>query len=106
MTSAPYQFFAGAWSPLDKAQSLLSAGSAFVRNAGFIVLLSVIAAKHCALNAMPLTALNGGDAVSAIARHIGLTRWWPKRATMPLFFCLFGAFISWALAIVVYVLST
>ena len=106
MASAPYQFFAGALSPFDQAQRLISAGRTFIQNSGFLAVLSVVAAKLCALNAMPLTYLNGGDAVAAIGRHIRLTRWWPKQAALLLYFVLCGTFLLWVLAIVSYALST
>ncbi|GAA5172825.1 site-2 protease family protein [Viridibacterium curvum] len=105
MAATPYQFASGALSPFDQAKSLISAASAFISSAGFLALLSVVAAKNCALNAMPLTALNGGDALAAIGRSTGLIRWWPRKATLLLFFVLLSAFISWGIGIASYAIA-
>lgn len=106
MASTPYQFFAGALSPFGTAQELIRRGGAFVQQSGFLALLSVVAAKHCVLNALPFPALNGGYAMAAIADHAGLARWWPRQATSLLILVFCGAILSWGVAIVSYVLPT
>jgi len=106
MVSTPYQFFAGALSPFGTAQELIRRGAAFAQQSSFLALLSVVAAKHCTLNALPFPALNGGYAMAAIGQHAGLARWWPRQATLLFMLVFSAAILSWGIAIISYVLPT
>ncbi|MDQ0073087.1 membrane-associated protease RseP (regulator of RpoE activity) [Variovorax boronicumulans] len=60
------QIVAGALGPLSTAQALLEGTRASVVQYGFVSLLGLVAAKLAALNLLPLSATNGGQALLAL----------------------------------------
>lgn len=102
LADAPLQFLAGAISPLDAAQDLLRSMSAYSRSASFTSLLAMVAAKMAAINLLPFPVCNGGAAVAAIARALGIHKFWPPAATRALVFSFVGVLGSWLVAVLVY----
>lgn len=101
----PAQLLAGAVSPFGDAQTLLREAADAVRSSSFAVLLALIAAKVAAFNLLPLPMLNGGAAVAALGRRLGLARHWPPAATHALI-CVYLALAAlWALALGGYLLG-
>lgn len=99
------QIVTGGLSPLSTAQPLI-AGASHIATLGFLPLLGVLAAKFAALNLLPLTVMNGGQALLALldpAPH-ETPRW--KQMLMQWSVWLFIALaFSWAVAIGFFVLG-
>lgn len=101
----PAQLLAGAVSPFGDAQAVLREADHAVRSSSLAVLLALMAAKVAALNLLPLPMLNGGAALAALGRRLGLARHWPPAATHALI-CVYLALVAlWALALGVYLLG-
>lgn len=62
------QILHGALAPLSTAQALLGDGETFAHTHGFAPVFALFALKLCAFNLLPFAALNGGQALLAIAR--------------------------------------
>lgn len=102
LADAPLQLLAGAISPLDAAQDLLHRISAYSQSTSFTSLLAMVAAKMAAINLLPFPACNGGAAVGAIARALGVHKFWPSTATRALLLSLAGLLGSWLVAVLAY----
>jgi membrane-associated protease RseP (regulator of RpoE activity) len=96
------QLFVGMASPTADAHRLLHDALAFARSAPFVLLLGTVAAKLAAINLLPLPALNGGVALAALARPLGLDRAWPAAATTALMLVWLAVVALWAVAVVSY----
>lgn len=101
----PAQLLAGAVSPLGEAQVLLARAADALRSSPFPVVLALVMAKFAAFNLLPLPPLNGGAAVAALGRRLGLASYWPPAANGALL-CLWMAVMAlWALALGAYLLK-
>lgn len=101
-TELPQQLFTGAVSPFSEAQRLLSGAEQFLKDSPALLVFGVVAAKHSALNLLPLPGLNGGTFFGLLARASGLHRFWPAAATGSLLFVLPVLFALWAIALAMY----
>ena len=92
------QFFAGAFSPMNEAQQLLSTGVAFAQTQPFVSVCGLVAAKMAALNLLPFPALNGGQAIGMLLQGLGFRARWAERFVSPLLMVLLLLAASWLLA--------
>lgn len=103
--SLPLQVFQGARSPFNEAQVLLRSSSVFVESATFGTLVAVSCAKLAALNLLPLPGMNGGAVLAALGHRLGAGKWWPSFATRALVLVLVALFLSWCLALLIYLVE-
>ena len=70
--SAFSEMWRGAFSPASVAQDYLARLEVFSQESSFIVLFALISTKFCAFNLLPIPPMNGGYALLAIGRKLGL----------------------------------
>lgn len=99
------QIVSGALAPLGHAQALLAEAAAFAAEAPMTVLVGVVAAKMASLNLLPLPFMNGGAAIALLARYVEVDRFWPESLTKGLGFVMVGIWVSWGLALLVFVFT-
>lgn len=95
----------GALSPMDKAQALLAQAEQRLTGAPFVAVLGLVAAKLAAFNLLPLPAANGGYVIAMIGRAVGVAKFWPQGLTPVLLLAYLAIAISWAWALLVYLMS-
>ncbi|TAL13680.1 MAG: hypothetical protein EPO01_20780 [Aquabacterium sp.] len=100
--AGPGQILWGALTPLGDGPRLLAQADSELRTASPVQVLGLVAAKLAAFNILPLPMCNGGAALAMIGRHLGLARWWPRRADHAWgMFYLLGA-LSWLMSLLIY----
>jgi hypothetical protein len=97
------QWLAGASSPLAAAQSLIAAACRQALQGTFVATLGLTAAKMAMVNVTPWPGTNGGQALAILGQRLGLARRWPESGTNVLRTLCFAAFVSWVVALVVFV---
>lgn len=105
LTDGFAQIVLGALSPTGYAQTLLAQAHQAILQLPFAVLLGLVAAKSAAFNLLPFPANNGAHALFIIGRALGLGRFWPAQLTRWLMLAHLALMLSWAGALVMYLLN-
>ena len=96
------QIIHGALAPLSTAQALLGNGESFARKHGFALVFALFSLKLCAFNLLPFAALNGGQALLAIARGGKPYVAWEETVAKWLLLPGLAILLAWTAALAVY----
>ncbi len=98
-----WQWLRGATSPFGAAQSLLRHARDQTLDGTLVATFGLVAAKVAAVNLLPWPVTNGWAALAVVGRRVGLARHWPDALTKLLASAGLFAFVSWLVALGVFV---
>lgn len=101
--SAFKEIVLGALNPLSVGQELIQRSHEFIQQNSLITVIAVIQTKLVAFNLLPLTILNGGQAVVNLIKMGRPTASWEIKAAQVSILLALGLIISWTFGIAYYV---